>query len=92
MPKHGHFYNTQITFSCEADLHEKLLALGYLRGYAGSYAPIARVLLRRVVEDEVAQLDPQEEKDFKKILENIRTKKLMTRMKRQDIGKDAMRD
>ena len=84
MPKFGKYFDDQLMISCETELKEKLLALAYLRGDAGTYAPIARVLLRRAAEDAVAALDPDEMKDYKKILDNVRTKALVSRMERQE--------
>ena len=84
MPKYGGTtYIDQLSFTCDPELREKLLALGYLRGDAGSYAPIARNIMRRAVDETIAQLDPQELKDFKKILESVKTKTVVSRMERQ---------
>ena len=84
MPKYGKYFTDQLSFTCETDLREKLLALAYLRGFAGSYAETARVLMRRIVDDEVTQLDPDERKDYKKILESVHTKTLVSRMSKQE--------
>ena len=84
MPKLGKYFDDQLIIACEKELREKMLALAYLRGDAGSYASIGRVLLRKAADDAVAALDPDEMKDYKKILENVRTATLVSRMERQE--------
>lgn len=91
MPKYGKFYDDQLSFSCETELREQLLALAYMRGFAGSYAETARVIMRKAVEETIVQLDPDEQRDFKKILGSVRTKTLVTRMERQENERSKFR-
>lgn len=84
MPKLGKFYNVQITFDARDDLREKLVALSYLRGDSGKYAPIARDLMLEAIDRYVADLDPKKKKEFAQILENVQAATLVDKMEREE--------
>lgn len=84
MPKLGKFYNVQITFGSRDELRERLVALSYLRGDAGEYAPIARDLMVEAVDRYIADLDPQEKKEFAEILKNVQASTIMDKMEREE--------
>jgi len=88
MSKTGKFFDSMLSFSCEDKLRQQLVALAYLRGDAGAYANLARTLMREVVKEQIEGLDPQELKDYKKILESVRTRSLVSRIQRQEQQKE----
>jgi hypothetical protein len=91
MPKLGKFYNIQITFDARDELREKLVALSYLRGDAGKYAPIARDIMTEAVERFVADLDPQERKEFAEILKNVQAVTVIDKMEREERLRQALK-
>lgn len=84
MPKLGKLYNVQIAFDARDELREKLVALSYLRGGAGKYAPVARDLMLEAIDRFVADLDPRKKKEFAEILKNVQTATLVDKMKREE--------
>ena len=84
MPKLGKFYNVQITFDARDELRERLVALSYLRGDAGKYAPIARDLMVEAVDRFVNDLDPTEKKEFAEILKNVQAATIVDKMEREE--------
>lgn len=75
----------QLSFQVEPSLREDLVALAYLRGDLGAYAGITRQLLTRAVREYIAtDLTPEERKEYKSILSNVRDALMVSRMKRQE--------
>lgn len=73
MPKLGRSsYTEKMIFTCSFEMKCQIMALSYLRGSDGIYAPTARSLLQKMVNETIAELDPDERKDFLKILENVK--------------------
>ena len=71
MPKFGRAHDTSITFGCHHELRNSLIALGYLRGSPGEIATIARNILKTAVDEYIVQLDPDERREYYKILKNV---------------------
>lgn len=77
-------YTDQISFQGPPELREGLTALSYLVGDMGSYAPVARRLLTKALRDHIAELIPDERREFDQILVNVKTGLLLTRKARID--------
>lgn len=90
MPKLGKYFNIQITFSARDELREKLIALAYLRGDEGEYAPMARDLMTEAVERFIGDLDPQEKREFKEILKAVETAAILDKMAREQRLKERL--
>lgn len=84
MPKLGKFFDTQVTFDTRDELREKLVAISYLRGYGGRYAPIARDIMAQAVERYVEDLDPAEKKAFADILKSVQAVTIVEKMEREE--------
>jgi len=91
MPKLGKFYNVTITFGARDELREKLVALSYLRGDGGEYAPIARDIMIEAVERFVSDLDRQEQKEFAEILKNVQASTILDKMEREERLRERMK-
>lgn len=91
MPKLGKFFNIQLVFSARDELKQKLIALAYLRGDEGQYAPIARDIMTEAVERFIQELDPQEQKEFREILETVKTAGVIEKMEREEKRKERLK-
>lgn len=91
MPKLGKYFNIQITFSAKDELREKLIALAYLRGDEGEYAPIARDIMTEAVERFINDLDPQEQKELKEILKSVKAAGVIDKMEREEKRRERLK-
>lgn len=69
--KKRHF-DSQLTFGCDLDLHEKLIALSYLGGTRGHYAHVARNLLTKAVEEKIESLEGGDLRRYKVLIESAK--------------------
>lgn len=75
----------RIISQIDAEVYDKLQALSYLRGENGNMSAVIRHILRRGVEQDIADLDPSERKILEeRILPNVETNRKIHRQQRRE--------
>jgi len=83
----------QISLQVMPSMREDLVALSYLRGEQGMYAPVTRQLLERAIRDYIVNdLTDDERKEFEGIKENVKNELMVSRMRRQERKKNERRE
>lgn len=81
MPKLSIDFPAQLSLQVTDEMHDQLIAIGYLTGNGGEYASPARNFLRRAIQEYIDGLPPRERKDYEAILSSVtlaeRTKRAM---------------
>lgn len=72
MPKRGKDFPNQLSFGVKVETRQLLIALGYLMGVGGEYAPPARNLLEKAIQERLAAMGEKERANFEQILENVK--------------------
>lgn len=72
MPKRGRDFPDQLSFGVTTETRLILIALGYLMGVGGEYAPPARNFLEKAIQERLGAMGEKERANFDQILENVR--------------------
>jgi len=74
MPKTHKDFPEQISIGASTELKLSVVALSYLNGNGGMYAPVVRNLLQEAVTEKITRMDERQRADYEQILQNVKLK------------------